>query len=542
MTGLRTSCVALNTVEVNPAHGLYAFGGEDGRVEFWDPRSRTRSGVLDVGVDLVKANYDQNELPEISALRFHPNGLLTAIGTSSGHVVLYDLRHASPLLTKDHQYASPIKVIKFHEPSQKIISADSKAVRVWDKIDGKTYTSIEPEASINDMTVYPNSGLILVACEAPKIATYYIPSLGVAPRWCSFLDNLTEELEESKKTIIYDDYKFVTRRELSNLGLDHLIGTNLLRAYMHGFFVDSRLYEKAKSIANPFAYEEFKKKQVADKLALERQSRILLQTKLPRVNKGLAKKLLEDPANAMKRDRSTRAESTNPLGDARFSAIFTNPEYEINEESEEFLRLHPNEKYLVREKQQAVRELFEEEKTHLGTSDQQLDDEQDVPFDLNDLHEDSKVSRYNDSDSLSDDDEGEREREKMMKPTKKNDKKGKVPAAASKMYSLKTGASLQNVLQPQKNAAGDDSKQTLSLAERLQTLETHGNLDTQRAHIGAMSMSFTSNERKEGNRKKEAIFKNSDQKEIGKKASPFQQRRNVRELKFKKAAFRGRRR
>jgi len=35
-----------------------------------------------------------------------------------------------------------------------------------------------------------------------------------------------------------------------------LIGTNLLRAYMHGFFMDVRLYNKAKDIANPFAFEE----------------------------------------------------------------------------------------------------------------------------------------------------------------------------------------------------------------------------------------------------------------------------------------------
>lgn len=33
---------------------------------------------------------------------------------------------------------------------------------------------------------------------------------------------------------IYDDYKFITKQELTELGLDHLEGTNLLRAYMHG--------------------------------------------------------------------------------------------------------------------------------------------------------------------------------------------------------------------------------------------------------------------------------------------------------------------
>ena len=46
---------------------------------------------------------------------------------------------------------------------------------------------------------------------------------------------------------VYDDYKFVTRTELDSLGLTHLIGSSLLRAYMHGFFMDIRLYHKVRS-------------------------------------------------------------------------------------------------------------------------------------------------------------------------------------------------------------------------------------------------------------------------------------------------------
>ena len=36
---------------------------------------------------------------------------------------------------------------------------------------------------------------------------YYLPSLGAAPSWCSFLDALTEELEAKKTDEVYDDYK-----------------------------------------------------------------------------------------------------------------------------------------------------------------------------------------------------------------------------------------------------------------------------------------------------------------------------------------------
>lgn len=49
------------------------------------------------------------------------------------------------------------------------------------------------------------------------MTTYYIPQLGPAPRWCSFLENLTEEMEEGAGGTkgVYEDYKFVSRAELS---------------------------------------------------------------------------------------------------------------------------------------------------------------------------------------------------------------------------------------------------------------------------------------------------------------------------------------
>jgi ribosome biogenesis protein ENP2 len=55
---------------------------------------------------------------------------------------------------------------------------------------------------------------MMIANEGVQIQSYYIPSLGPAPKWCPFLDNLTEEMEENPKENVYDDYKFVTRKEL----------------------------------------------------------------------------------------------------------------------------------------------------------------------------------------------------------------------------------------------------------------------------------------------------------------------------------------
>ncbi len=55
----------------------------------------------------------------------------------------------------------------------------------------------------------------MLANEGIQMTTYYIPQLGPAPRWCSFLENLTEEMEDQTTRTAYQDYKFVERSELA---------------------------------------------------------------------------------------------------------------------------------------------------------------------------------------------------------------------------------------------------------------------------------------------------------------------------------------
>lgn len=65
---------------------------------------------------------------------------------------------------------------------------------------------------------------------------------------------LQEELEEGAQTTIYDNFKFLTKEELERLRLTKLIGTNLLRAYMHGYFVRYSLYKKVRPPSFIYAY------------------------------------------------------------------------------------------------------------------------------------------------------------------------------------------------------------------------------------------------------------------------------------------------
>ncbi|XP_063705502.1 nucleolar protein 10 [Culicoides brevitarsis] len=314
-----TSASCSNTIKVNPEHHLVCVGTHEGTVEAWDPRVRERVGILDVAMRI-----ESKSLASVTSLAWK-NGLNMAVGTQSGHVALYDIRTSQPMLVKDLLNRLPVKKVQYNPQESLVYSLDSSMFKIWDENTGKQRAYIESEASFNDFCTVPGSGMFFFAQEAPKMLAYYIPDFGPAPRWCSFLDNLTQEIESETVQNIYDDYKFVTKQELEELGLENLIGTNMLRAYMHGFFIDMRLYKKAKEVVDPFAWERYKKEKIRKQIEAMRPSRVKIDDKLPKVNKDLAQKFIEAEDN-----------SKNALKDARFKAMFENPEYEIDKNAEEY--------------------------------------------------------------------------------------------------------------------------------------------------------------------------------------------------------------
>ncbi|XP_050232794.1 uncharacterized protein LOC126681311 [Mercurialis annua] len=352
LSSLNTQSPALNVVCRSKLHGLVACGGEDGAVECFDMRMRSSAGRIDA---VAPAGDDDQE---VTALEFDDDGgFLMAVGSSSGKVLLYDLRSSHPIRIKDHMYGSPILDIKWHRSlnseRDKLITTDSHVVRIWDPETGDGMTSIEPTAGkINDICVYNESGLMLLALDCSQIPSYFIPSLGPAPKWCSSLETLTEELEEKPEMTIYDNYKFLTKEDLTKLSLTNLIGTNLLRAYMHGFFIDYRLYKKAKAIADPFAYEDYIEQQKQKKLDEIHASRITIRRKLPKVNAKFAATILEKEETENEKKDADVDETKRPskkkkgLGseifkDDRFGLLFANEDFEIDEKSHEYMALHP---------------------------------------------------------------------------------------------------------------------------------------------------------------------------------------------------------
>lgn len=349
---LETAKDGVNATHICPAHQLLGFATQNGTVEFWDPRYRSRVGLLNV--------TSSGSSAAVTALKFADDGLNVAVGDAQGMTTLFDLRSPQPLLVKDQGYGLPVKALHWlsspgDDNVKRVLSADSKIIKIWDARRGTPFTSIEPPNDINDVQPCPQTGLIFVANEGIPMHTFYVPALGPAPRWCSFLDNLTEELEETEQSI-YSNYKFVTRRELADLGLSHLVGTNVVRAYMHGFFLDFRLYEKAKLIADPFAYDEHRQRAIRQRIDKERESRIRTGAAKAKtkVNNALAQRLLRQEERANRRTAAPadgvdgaavvpqKADGgKSALQDDRFKSAFVDEDFRIDEASHEFAMLNP---------------------------------------------------------------------------------------------------------------------------------------------------------------------------------------------------------
>lgn len=471
---LQTAASQMNACDINPVHHLFAAGSVEGKVECWDPRIRSRVGILDCAMGSVTEGTQIEGLPSVSALKFN-GSLHMAVGMSTGQVLLYDLRSNRPLIVKDHQYGLPIKSIQFHDPLDLIISSDSRIIKMWNKDSGKVFTSIEPRADVNDVCLYPNSGMLFTANETQKMDVYYIPALGPAPRWCSFLDNLTEELEENPESTVYDDYKFVTKKDLDDLGLSHLIGSPMLRAYMHGYFIDIRLYHKVKAMVNPFAYEEYKREKIRQKIEETRAQRVQIK-KLPKVNKELALKLIEEEDGEYAIQKKRQKKMPNILSDDRFKVMFENPDFQVDEQSEDFRLLNP-----------LVSKMSEKRKKKLKMMEMlQTEDKEEEP--------EGKASDAESSES-SDDEKGwveeVRKQRKLLRQEErsKRQEKAKEDQQASikpQFYEIKAGEEFRSF----QDTAKKQKMMRKTLEDRLKVEEKRGTLIVTDTAVGSKQLTF----------------------------------------------------
>lgn len=374
-----SSCIA-----VGPTHPIAVVGCDDGVVRFWDNRSPDSllKPFLSLDVSSGTKGYGYADDPftnsaEIRSIAQDPSGLHLAAGTAGGIVALYDVRSSRPLHVMEHKHGMPIHTVKFHPYSGCILSGDEKLVKVWrykastDIVSddqnlsmGSVIVNVEGTGKLSHFILAGDeadptgnrSGLLLCATDEPKMESFYIPSVGLAPKWCSFLENITEELEERDVTkgsgtgtdsfvqdgqeTVFENYKFVSRDEVESLGISNLVGTPLLRGYMHGFFMDIQLYNRVRAVANPFEYEEYRKKKLKERMEAKRASRIAPKETArakTSVNPQLADRLFEKSDNT-----KAGKVAKQVLTDNRFGNLFTNPDFEIDEDDHAFKLRNPS--------------------------------------------------------------------------------------------------------------------------------------------------------------------------------------------------------
>ena len=88
---------------------------------------------------LLPTGADENPTISVTAISSRSDGLSYAIGTSTGHTLLYDIRSARAFATKDQGYGLPVKKVAWIDGGRNmthdglVLSADKKVIKLWDR-------------------------------------------------------------------------------------------------------------------------------------------------------------------------------------------------------------------------------------------------------------------------------------------------------------------------------------------------------------------------------------------------------------------------
>ncbi|VWU51477.1 nucleolar protein 10, putative [Hepatocystis sp. ex Piliocolobus tephrosceles] len=378
-----------NFIKKNLQLPLLASGGSSGYLELWDERIKKSINFLNVH------NYE-----ELTSCCFSDNGLKIAVGTDKGIVKLYDIRHSKELSINDHCNDLPIKKIEFikvnnnkymygdsnfednifsnenvlnnynktYNYTECIASCDDNVIKIYSEYQ-KNILSLQiinlddedernnrnkkkmkllnnDSININSFTFYKDSGLCFIPCDNKKVFLYFIPSIGLAPKWCHFLDNITEELEENEKyeknitydnndnsndynthNELFDDYVFVTRQQVEQLKIDHLKGSKNLIPYLHGYYIPRNIYIDIKTVVQASDFKEMKKKLVQKRLEKKQQMRIPEKNIL--INKDYVDKVLNKINKKIDKKQKNLLDAQELIEDERFNKLFYDPEYMV---------------------------------------------------------------------------------------------------------------------------------------------------------------------------------------------------------------------
>jgi ribosome biogenesis protein ENP2 len=309
----KVSPKGVSTLAYNQGLDLVLAGGDDGQVSLIDHR-----------LEKVASHVTLNDGEGVTVLKQSDNPFEFFVGSSEGLVRVYDLRISRHLAEKRHPYMLPIKDIEFAPQAGLVLSCDSKTIRIQrrDKLT-ELVAVFEQKTPINNLKIFKDSGLLLYANDAPKIGALFIPALGPAPRFCQFLEHITEEFEEKTNVNVFEDQRFVTYEELVALNARHLIGSRQLKTHLNGFLVPSKIYESLRQQTDLVDYREYRADKVKQALEEKVRDAIYVKQNQIKINDKLSVRLQGD---------SKRSEKI--LSDPRFAKLWSNKDFEVVEGEE----------------------------------------------------------------------------------------------------------------------------------------------------------------------------------------------------------------
>ena len=325
----------VNSMDIFASNGLIVAACENGVVEAIDPRSQKPAGHVTVtGPGSLSGHSTRSPLTSVAT---DDGGVLFSCGTEDGSVMIYDLRLGKPLLQKQHMNGLPIVKTYFFKgrsattgQASYVLSADTRSLKIWSKLDGTNFTTLDSPVDIYDFTLLKaqhnlappyecdDSGVVCLCCDAPRVQVHFIPQLGVAPKWASFLDILTEELEEKDSTVVYEDFKFVSKEEMASLGITAQdVEDGKVRPAMHGCYIENALYREIKAVVDPGALNRHIQENAKKKTEARWENRISKFKRKPEHDEGqevIAAAAATDPrfAAALAKNAAFAVDKNNP--------------------------------------------------------------------------------------------------------------------------------------------------------------------------------------------------------------------------------------
>lgn len=164
--------------------------------------------------------------------------------------------------------------------------------------------------------------------------------------------------------------------------------------------MDIRLYNKAKAVIEPFAFEKYRKEKIRQQIEANRPARLKIKSNLPAVNQELALKYMDE-------NEKRPSKASNLLQDDRFKDLFKNPEFQVDKSAMEYKMLTP---VLSRLERGKVKELKRKVQSRMAfEAEEQAKSSDDDLFSEKDESEDNEID--------SSDDEGKIAMQKDLKRT-----------------------------------------------------------------------------------------------------------------------------